>query len=223
MAAADKRAVFQKKGSLLDQPGAGLLTASTCFTKRMFLTRGSSSRKPITDESSARWVTETGGDASTFHDHRFIGGGHRAIDPGERPAVESVVERRRDARTVLLEPGVRRAFIGDVQQVLSRRNVPQLDSMEARGDQRLPWWIEVEMSHLGDLQLDGLVREKRLDLILRSRAPLPEFMRRDITQIFHDANEITGNHGKIGFQSSLEWKAMPIEAPQAATDAGVVV
>ncbi len=83
--------------------------------------------------------------------------------------------------------------------------------------------VEVEMSHLGDLQLDGLVREKRLDLILRSRAPLPEFMRRDITQIFHEANEVTGNQGKIGFQSSLKWKAMPIEAPQAAADAGVVV
>jgi hypothetical protein len=83
--------------------------------------------------------------------------------------------------------------------------------------------VEVEMSRLGDLQLDGLVREKRLDLILRSRAPLPEFMRRDITQIFHETNEITGNRGHIGFQSSLEWKAMPIEALEAAADAGVVV
>ena len=83
--------------------------------------------------------------------------------------------------------------------------------------------VEVEMSRLGELQLDGLVREKRLDLILRSRAPLPDFMRRDIMQIFHETNQITGNRGNIGFQSSLEWKAMPIEAPQAAADAGVVV
>jgi hypothetical protein len=83
--------------------------------------------------------------------------------------------------------------------------------------------VEVEMSHLGDLQLDGLVREKRLDLILRSRAPLPDFMRREIMQIFHEANEISGYRGHIRFQSSLEWKAMPIEAPEAAADAGVVV
>ena len=83
--------------------------------------------------------------------------------------------------------------------------------------------VEVEMSRLGDLQLDGLVREKRLDLILRSRAPLPDFMRRDIMQIFHETNEITGNRGNIGFQSSLEWKAMPIEAPEVSVDAGVVV
>jgi hypothetical protein len=83
--------------------------------------------------------------------------------------------------------------------------------------------VEVEMTRLGDLQLDGLVREKRLDLILRSRAPLPDFMRRDIMQIFHDANQITGYQGNLGFQSSLEWKAMPIAAPEAAEAAGVVV
>ncbi len=83
--------------------------------------------------------------------------------------------------------------------------------------------IEVEMSRLGELQLDGLVRDKRLDLILRSRAPLPDFMRLDIMQIFHETNEITGNRGTISFQSSLEWKVMPIEAPEATADAGVVV
>ena len=60
-----------------------------------------------------------------------------------------------------------------------------------------------------------------IDLILRSRAPLPDFMRRDIVKIFHDGNEITGYQGNIGFQSSFEWKAMPIQASEAA--AGVVV
>jgi hypothetical protein len=83
--------------------------------------------------------------------------------------------------------------------------------------------VEIEMSRLGDLQLDGLVREKRFDLILRSRAPLPDIMRREITQIFHEANEVTGYFGNIGFQSSLNWKAMPIESPEAAVDSGVVV
>ncbi len=95
---------------------------------------------------------------------------------------------------------------------------------DARDDEdQTRFVVEVEMSRLGDLQLDGLVREKRLDLILRSRAPLPDFMRRDIMKIFHETNQITGNRGNMGFQSSLEWKAMPIEAPEVAVDAGVVV
>ncbi len=98
------------------------------------------------------------------------------------------------------------------------------DEGDGRNDEsQTRFVVEVEMSRLGDLQLDGLVREKRLDLILRSRAPLSEVMRRDITQIFHQANEITGNRGNIGFQASHDWKPMPIEAPEAAADAGVVV
>jgi hypothetical protein len=83
--------------------------------------------------------------------------------------------------------------------------------------------VELELSRLGELQLDGLVRNRRLDLILRSRAPLPEFMRREIVQIFHDTNGATGYEGSVGFQSSAEWGFMPIEAPPAAVSPGVVV
>ena len=105
-----------------------------------------------------------------------------------------------------------------------RHGQPEQDGGGGQDDEdQTRFVVEVEMSRLGDLQLDGLVREKRLDLILRSRAPLPEFMRRDIMKIFHEANEITGYRGKLGFQSSREWKAMPIEAPEAAEAAGVVV
>jgi hypothetical protein len=93
---------------------------------------------------------------------------------------------------------------------------------DGEDEEKTRFIVEVELSRLGDLQLDGLVREKRLDLILRSRVPLPEFMRRDIMQIFHDANEITGYRGSIGFQSSIDWKAMPIEAPDADTPPGVM-
>ena len=83
--------------------------------------------------------------------------------------------------------------------------------------------VELELSRLGDLQLDGLVRDKRFDLILRTRAPLPEFMRRDIAQIFQDANGATGYAGNIGFQSSTAWRFMPIEVPADVASPGVVV
>ncbi len=83
--------------------------------------------------------------------------------------------------------------------------------------------VELELSHLGDLQLDGLVRDKRFDLILRTRAPLPEFMRRDIAQIFQDANGATGYAGNIAFQSSTAWRFMPIEASADVASPGVVV
>jgi hypothetical protein len=83
--------------------------------------------------------------------------------------------------------------------------------------------VELELSHLGDLQLDGLVRDKRFDLILRTRAPLPDFMRRDIAQIFQDANGASGYAGNIGFQSSTAWRFMPIETPADVASPSVVV
>ncbi len=82
--------------------------------------------------------------------------------------------------------------------------------------------LEVELSRVGDLQLDGLVRGKRFDLILRTRAPMPETMRRDITQIFHDANEATGYKGNIGFQASGDWHLMPIQGTDTAASNLVV-
>ncbi len=82
--------------------------------------------------------------------------------------------------------------------------------------------LEVELSRVGDLQLDGLVRGKRFDLILRTRTPMPETMRRDITQIFHDANEATGYRGNIGFQASGDWHLMPIQDTEAAASNLVV-
>ncbi len=82
--------------------------------------------------------------------------------------------------------------------------------------------VEVELSHLGDLQLDGLVRDRRFDLVLRTRRPLAEAMRRDIAVIFGQANELSGSRGQIAFQASPEWSFMPLKQP-AADAAGLVI
>jgi hypothetical protein len=84
--------------------------------------------------------------------------------------------------------------------------------------------LEVELTRLGDLQLDGLVRQRRFDLILRTRQPLPDAMRHDITEIFNTANEATGYVGSIGFQASPGWRFMPIaERAGAAAGSGLVI
>lgn len=65
--------------------------------------------------------------------------------------------------------------------------------------------LEVELSHLGELQLDGLTRGRRFDLILRSRRPLSAAMRRDVTAIFENANAVGGSRGQIAFHASSGW------------------
>jgi hypothetical protein len=64
--------------------------------------------------------------------------------------------------------------------------------------------IDVTLSRLGRLQLDGLVRDKgkRMDLIVRTSEPLPQPMREDIHRLFAEANAATGIGGSIAFQAA---------------------
>jgi len=71
--------------------------------------------------------------------------------------------------------------------------------------------LEVELSELGDLQLDGLVRGKHFDLMLRSRCSLPSDMRREIVRIFDEANAIGGYSGSVGFQASADWQFLSLD------------
>ena len=62
--------------------------------------------------------------------------------------------------------------------------------------------VEVDLSRIGPIQLDGLVRKKQLDLILRTRDPLPERMRSEITAIFADALITADLAGVVNFEES---------------------
>ena len=85
--------------------------------------------------------------------------------------------------------------------------------------------IDLNLSHLGHMQIDGLVGEKgkRLDLVLRSDGPLDATMRRDLHAIYANALEVTGIDGSIGFQAApakfIEIPAGPSGAPRG----GVVI
>ena len=83
--------------------------------------------------------------------------------------------------------------------------------------------IEVALSRLGDIQLDGLIQRRRLDLILRSREPLPSQVRHDVARIFDDAVAITGWTGTIGFQVMKEFPVAPLHELTADTAAEFTV
>jgi len=76
--------------------------------------------------------------------------------------------------------------------------------------------LEIEMSRLGGLQLDGLVQAKRFDLILRTEQPLPQEMRKRITEIFQEANEISGIAGALSFVATPDWQLHVSEGPEDA-------
>lgn len=78
--------------------------------------------------------------------------------------------------------------------------------------------LDFNLTQLGRLQLDGLVRreDKLFDLIIRSGEPMSTDMRRDILAIFHDASELVGTKGTVSFQAGGRWMEFP-PAPPAPT------
>ena len=69
--------------------------------------------------------------------------------------------------------------------------------------------VELELSALGDLQLDGLVNERRFDLIVRSRADLTDIVTQDIVKIFEDSLGATGMTGTLTFSSGESFPESP--------------
>ena len=68
--------------------------------------------------------------------------------------------------------------------------------------QGLRFLLDLELSRLGALQLDGMVREesKNFDMMIRSHQPLEDEIRRDLSGLFVMANESVGLKGTLTFQ-----------------------
>lgn len=82
--------------------------------------------------------------------------------------------------------------------------------------------VEATLSALGPLQLDGLVRASRLDLIVRTARPLPETMRRDIETLFAKSLSETAYRGGVSFRGDAATQAS-LGRLQAPRGAGVIV
>jgi hypothetical protein len=90
------------------------------------------------------------------------------------------------------------------------------------GDAGSRFVVEATLSALGPLQLDGLVRSSRFDLIVRTARPLPETMRRDIETLFAKSLSATTYRGGVSFRGDATAQAS-LGRLQAPRGAGVVV
>jgi hypothetical protein len=71
--------------------------------------------------------------------------------------------------------------------------------------------VEVDMSKMGPFQFDGLVREKRFDLMVRSHVALTPRMRHDIGSLFSEALELGSYKGNLVFQKVKEFPVSPLD------------
>ena len=72
--------------------------------------------------------------------------------------------------------------------------------------------LDLDLSRLGPLQLDGLVRGSKFDLLLRSHEPLDPAMKAEIGTLFHNALEGSGLSGDVAFVTSAQFPVSPLSA-----------
>jgi hypothetical protein len=76
--------------------------------------------------------------------------------------------------------------------------------------------IDVRMSSLGLLQLDGLVRPKKLDMIVRSESALPPGVPQDLRDSYTKAIDAMGFTGSLSFQTGRQhWLEPRKQIPQS--------
>lgn len=106
---------------------------------------------------------------------------------------------------VLTLPLLVGASVEPLRLYLRRRN-----EAAARDPAGQRFVIEAELSRLGALQLDGLVRGNRLDLVLRSHSPLPQALRDEAGALFRRASAAAGYYGDIVFATASSFAVDPL-------------
>ena len=101
---------------------------------------------------------------------------------------------------------------GQLQQInlfyrRPRRDQSRDDDKDGTGTRFI---VEVNFTRLGACQLDGLVKKKRFDLMVRSHQSLPESSRREIGNLFAQARELGDYAGDIHFQTTARFPVSPL-------------
>lgn len=80
-----------------------------------------------------------------------------------------------------------------------------------KGDDATRFVVEVNFTRLGGCQLDGLIRKKHFDLMIRSHQELPLAIKRDLAGLFAQARELGNYAGDISFQTTARFPVAPLD------------
>ncbi len=91
---------------------------------------------------------------------------------------------------------------GQIHQIRIAQRDHQNEEKDGKDEPGVRFVIDLELSRLGSLQLDGLAKDKarKFELIMRSKSALPGYVRKQIHEIFENGMQTIGFDGKISFQ-----------------------
>ena len=146
----------------------------------------------------------------------------------EQVAARGLVTRLRDEFRQLGQ-GTERAAAGEWRTVavplLNGAQIGHLrissrehhDTGERKPGSRLSrFLIDLDLSRLGPLQVDGLIQARRLDLVIRSERPLAEVVRTGIESVFHQSMESHDLTGGLAFRREALVKIAEVEIDAAS-------
>ena len=109
------------------------------------------------------------------------------------------------------------AVDGNIQQLrlFIKRDRKQSNTQDTKKQEDTRFVIEVDLTQLGELQMDGFVRtqdkELQFDMVIRSLSGLPRDVQEDIAQIYNNMGAITGYKGSLTFQNVKEFPVNPMQ------------
>jgi hypothetical protein len=89
------------------------------------------------------------------------------------------------------------------------RRAPDQEERERGGGDRFV--IELQLVRLGPLQFDGLVRDRRFDLVLRSEQPVEDGLKQLVERTFRDSLLIAGWAGEISYARTGPVPMIPLQ------------
>lgn len=97
--------------------------------------------------------------------------------------------------------------IQQIRMFMKRNRRSDKDGKEQPGSTRV--LVDMSLTALGDMQIDGLIQQKRFDMIMRTRTPLSDQMQLDMRGIFAKSLELSGMTGGLNFSVQADYPNGP--------------
>lgn len=184
----DPAALSQGRAPLIPQPGAQLTASLLFFIAAL---RGGSPRSWVGERGAAALEAAGSGDILGRVSAEF-GGASRAFNeppPGDWRSLTLPFQHEQKLSEILLHYNHGGEQSGD-------------EESDEDGGKRI--MVDFSLTRSGPMRLDGLLRAKRFDLIVRSLSEMPDWMRTEVTQLFTSACEATGLAGSVSFRTGRQ-------------------